>query len=319
LKFEERVMDLVNPILPAVVLGAASIGLVGFGVREFVMQGDRINRRLAGGGPIVGARGARLVEDDSALRSLESILTPKDEERQSKIAKRLALAGYRHPAAVRIYFAVKWGIAIAGFVAAAFLFAATMSPAKPQFAIIATLLTVTISFFAADMQVERRRAYRKTAVEKSFPDALDLMLVCIEAGQGLDQALQRVSIEIRSSAPVLAEELSLVVGRLRAGKDRATVLADFGERIGVEDVAAFVTVIRQADKFGVSIADTLRVYSSEMRSKRHMRAEEKANMMPVQLALGAIIFTVPPTIIVLIGPSIIMIAREMMKAAGSGM
>jgi tight adherence protein C len=311
-------MTSVNMILLALLFGVAGIGLIAFGVREFVLAGDRINRRLAGqGGSAATGAGARLVEDDTALRSLENILTPKDEERQSRIAKRLALAGYRNPAAVRIYFAAKWGVAVVGFALASVLFAATMDPAKPHFAIISTLLTVTTSFFAADMQLERRTKYRRMAVEKAFPDALDLMLVCIEAGQGLDQAIARVSIEIERSAPVLAEELRLVMGQLRAGKERAKVLADFSERVGVEDVAAFVTVIRQADKFGVSIADTLRVYASEMRNKRYMRAEEKANMMPVQLALGAIIFTVPPTIIVLIGPSIIMIAREMMKAANT--
>jgi tight adherence protein C len=108
------------------------------------------------------------------------------------------------------------------------------------------------------------------------------------------------------------------VQQLRAGRDRGTVLQDFSERTGVQDVKAFVTVMRQADQFGVSIADTLRVYSTEMRNKRFMRAEEKANMMPVKLALGAILFTVPPTIIVLVGQSIIMIVREMAKAAAGG-
>jgi len=93
------------------------------------------------------------------------------------------------------------------------------------------------------------------------------------------------------------------------------VLRDFAERTGVEDVAAFVTVIKQADQFGVSIAETLRVYSREMRDKRYMRAEEKANMMPLQLAMGAIAFTIPPVILILIGPSVILIIREMAKSA----
>jgi tight adherence protein C len=168
------------------------------------------------------------------------------------------------------------------------------------------------------MWVERQIAYRKIAVERAFPDALDLLLVCLEAGHGLDQAIARVSQELSSSAPVLASELKTAVHQLRAGRDREQVLTDFAWRTGVPDVNSFVTVLRQADQFGVSIAETLRIYAGEMRNKRFMRAEEKANMMPVKLALGAIMFTVPPTIIVLIGPSIIMIMREMAKAAAGG-
>ena len=117
---------------------------------------------------------------------------------------------------------------------------------------------------------------------------------------------------------ILAGDMKLAVSQLRAGRDRERVMADFAWRSGSSDIAAFVTVLRQADQFGVSISETLRVYASEMRNKRFTRAEEKANMMPVKLALGAILFTVPPTLIVLIGPSIVMIVREMSKAAMGG-
>jgi tight adherence protein C len=219
---------------------------------------------------------------------------------------------------MRIYFAAKWAIAIGGFLLGAIVFAAFMDPTQPLYPMISVVVVVALSFFATDMWIERQITYRRMAVEKSFPDALDLLLVCIEAGHGLDQALNRVAAETATSAPVLSTELTLTVQQLRAGRDRGTVLQDFSERTGVQDVKAFVTVMRQADQFGVSIADTLRVYSTEMRNKRFMRAEEKANMMPVKLALGAILFTVPPTIIVLVGPSIIMIVREMAKAAAGG-
>jgi tight adherence protein C len=308
----------IAPLLLAAAFGTAALALIGFGITQYLQLGDRLSRRLMGSGPARKGKEETLIADDSTLRSLEQFLTPTDEERASRIRKRLDLAGYRNPAAVRIYFATKWGVALAGFMAGALLFAAIMNPAQPLVPIVAVLLVVTLSFFATDMWVERRIAYRRLDVFRGFPDALDLMLVCIEAGHGLDQALGRVAAEIKRSSPVLSEELSIVVAQLRAGKDRHRVLADFAERANVDDVAAFATVIRQADKFGVSIADTLRVYASEMRNKRYMRAEEKANMMPVKLALGAIMFTVPPTIIVLIGPSIILIVREMIKAASGG-
>lgn len=306
-------------VLLVVALGCAAVALVANGVNGLITQNSRVTRRLQGSpAAIKGFQEERLVADDSALQSFEKVLTPEDEERASKIRRKLVLAGYRNPSAVRIYFAAKWGVAVAGFLVGALLFAAIMNPEKPLLPIVAVLTVVTLSFFAADMWVERRIAYRRIEIEKSFPDALDLLLVCIEAGHGLDQAIQRVSTEMKSSAAVLCEELRQMVGELRAGKERDRVLSDLAERVNIDDVAAFVTVIKQADKFGVSIAETLRVYGSEMRNKRFMRAEEKANMMPIKLALGAIIFTVPPTILILIGPSIILIAREMMKAAGNG-
>ena len=310
------------PILAALLFGIASVAFVWFGLQQRFVGGQRLARRLFGATrQVVDALAMtpnRLVAEDGVLRAFDKYLTPADDERTGRIRNRLNLAGYRDPAAVRIYFAVKWGIAIAGFLIGAVLFSLTMDPTQPLFPVISVLLVVVLSFFAADMWVERQIVYRKMAVERAFPDALDLLLVCLEAGHGLDQAIARVAQELASSAPVLANELRTAVHQLRAGRDRAQVLADFAWRTGVTDVNAFVTVLRQADEFGVSIADTLRVYAGEMRNKRFMRAEEKANMMPVKLALGAIMFTVPPTIIVLIGPSIIMIVREMAKAAAGG-
>lgn len=311
------------PLIAAAAFGCAAAAFLWFGVSQYITQGGRLARRLYGepdaaGGFAPRSKEERLIADDSALRSLEQFLTPTDEGRASRIRAKLFRAGYRGPAAVRIYFATKWSVALAGFLLGALIFAALFDPAKPMLPVLAVMLVVTISFFTTDMWIDRRVAYRRLDVERAFPDALDLLLVCIEAGHGLDQAIGRVANEISRAAPVLSQELRLVVAQLRAGKERDRVLADFAERSNVEDVAAFVTVIKQADKFGVSIADTLRVYAAEMRNKRYMRAEERANMMPVKLALGAIMFTVPPTIIVLIGPSIITIVREMAKAAGAG-
>ncbi|HXI87446.1 MAG TPA: type II secretion system F family protein [Parvularculaceae bacterium] len=311
------------PILLALLFGAAAVILLWYGVSEQLAQGARVNRRLNPASERLSSVGTlakpdSLVADDPFLQAFEKHLIPQDEERKSRIREKLFRAGYRSDSAVRIYFAVKWGIALAGLMVASLLFAAVMNPANPAIAIAMIVATALIFLFAVDIWVERKIAYRRIDIERSFPDALDLMLVCIEAGHGLDQAIGRMANEIKRSAPILSEEFQLVVAQLRAGKERARVLADFTKRCGVEDISAFVTVIKQADKFGVSIADTLRVYANEMRNKRYMRAEEKANMMPVQLALGAIMFTVPPTILVLIGPSILMIVREMAKAASIG-
>jgi tight adherence protein C len=291
-------------------------------VSDQMKEGTRVARRLFGETrKVVGQASQRveqLVHDDSLLRSFERFLTPDNEERTSRIRSKLLLAGYRNPSAVRIYFAVKWSVAIGGFTLAAIIFALTMDPKQPLMPAVTTLMVIMLAFFATDMWVERKIAYRKLEVERAFPDALDLLLVCLEAGHGLDQAFGRVGQEIQGSAPILAADMRLVVSQLRAGRDRERVMADFAWRSNVPDIASFVTVLRQADQFGVSIAETLRIYASEMRNKRFTRAEEKANMMPVKLALGAIMFTVPPTMIVLVGPSIVMIVREMAKATTGG-
>jgi tight adherence protein C len=140
-------------------------------------------------------------------------------------------------------------------------------------------------------------------------------LVCVEAGNSVDQALARVTKEIGSTNLVLAEELAVTSTELRAGKGRSVAFRDFAARVNVDDVSAFATVLRQADEFGTSIADTLRVYASEMRHKRVMRAEEIANIMPLKLAMGTMMFTVPPIMFIMGGPAVLAI---MTAFAGMG-
>ncbi|GJL94630.1 MAG: pilus assembly protein TadC [Hyphococcus sp.] len=288
------------------------------GVNEFLVQNSRLSRRLNPGASSNLVKEEALVPDEGIIESVEKYITPDDPDTISAIQRKLLLAGYRNSSAVQTYFLWKWGIAIAGFLFACFFLAATMTRLSPFIPLSAMIIIVFVSYFLADMWVLRKAAYRKIAIENAFPDALDLLLVCIEAGHGLDQAIHRVAGETKKSSAELSQELSQIVSELRAGKDRDKVLSDFSDRTGVTDIAAFVTVIKQADLYGVSIADTLRVYSREMRNKRYMKAEEKANMMPIKLALGAIAFTIPPVIMILIGPSVVLVLREMAKAATVG-
>ena len=132
---------------------------------------------------------------------------------------------------------------------------------------------------------------------------LDLMLVCVEAGQSLDQAIVRVASEMKASYPDIAQEFEVVAYEMKAGKDKDTVLRDFGTRCGVQDVSSFVTVMIQSATFGTSIAEALRVYAGEMRDKRVMRAEEAANKLPTKMTLATMMLTVPPLLVILVGPS----------------
>jgi tight adherence protein C len=152
--------------------------------------------------------------------------------------------------------------------------------------------------------VGKRQGERQLEMINGFPDSLDMMLVCVEAGQSLDQSIIRVAHELKSGFPALAEEYQTVSHEMKAGKDKTQVLRDMAERAGVADISSFVTVLIQSQQFGTSIAEALRVFSAEMRDKRVMRAEEKANTLPTKMTLATMMLTVPPLLIILIGPSI---------------
>jgi tight adherence protein C len=175
------------------------------------------------------------------------------------------------------------------------------------------LLPCAIGYYIPRYWVDKRVEKRQTEIIEGFPDALDLMLVCVEAGQSLDQSLIRVGKESRMGYPALADEFDMVAQEVKAGKERTSVLKDMAERVGVPDVASFVTTLVQSATFGTSVAEALRVYSADMRDKRIMRAEEKANMLPTKLTLGTMLFTVPPLLVILIGPSIHGIATMLME------
>jgi len=180
-----------------------------------------------------------------------------------------------------------------------------------QQSILAVLIPGFVGYYAPKYWVTRRVQMREEEIIQGFPDALDLMLVCVEAGQSLDQAIIRVDPEIRDSYPALAEEFEIIAYEMKAGKDKTKVLRDMGERVGVQDINSFVTTLIQSATFGTSIAEALRVYAGEMRDKRVMRAEEKANKLPTKLTLGTMLFCVPPLLIILIGPSVYGIAQNL--------
>lgn len=250
----------------------------------------------------------RVTLEDGLLKRFDRIVTPKDEEERESIRRWLVRAGFRKASAMRIYYVCKAVFAL-GFALIAAIVAPLIAQRLPYPIVAAVLVLPLLGYFLPSIWVELNVERRSEAAELGFPDTLDMLLVCIEAGQGIDQACRRVAQEIGTTSPVLAEELQVVNNELQAGKQRASVFHDFAERTGVADIKAFTTVLKQSDEYGVSIAETLRVYASEMRHKRVMRAEEKANLMPVKVAMGSIFFTVPPTMIIMAGPSLIMLLR----------
>lgn len=240
------------------------------------------------------------------LEKYSNFLEPQNEDEFSAIQLKLLQAGYRTKNAVRVYyffqFALGIGALIAG-VAYAILKTQTGDPST-QDTMLAILIPGAVGYMAPKYWVTRRQAERQDAIVNGFPDSLDMLLVCIEAGQSLDQAILRVARELRAGFSELAEEFEIVSYELKAGKDRTQVMRDMAERCGVPDVNSFVTVLIQSQQFGTSIAEALRVYAGEMRDKRVMRAEEKANTLPTKMTLATMMLTVPPLLIILIGPSV---------------
>lgn len=278
---------------------------------KFLRDRRLISRRMSSEGMAhaVDAGNLSVTFDEGVLARFDKLVTPGDDAERSKTHQRLVRAGYRRPAAMRVYFLYKAGCAL--------LFGIVAAMAAPAFAgsiPLALVLPIIIAaaFFGnmlPNIWVERQIQRRQEAAELGFPDVLDMLLVCIEAGLGIDQALKRVSAQIGSKSPVLAQELKVINEELLAGKERAHVFSDFADRLGVSDIKAFTTVLNQSDEFGVSVAEALRVYASEMRHKRVMRAEEKANLMPVKVAMGSVFFTIPPIMLIMAGPSLIMLIR----------
>ncbi|MEO0679748.1 MAG: type II secretion system F family protein [Pseudomonadota bacterium] len=254
----------------------------------------------------IAAEGLRY--DQGGSRQLEALgqyLEPKDEEQVSSTREMLLQAGYRSRSAVQTYFLARAvGAVLFGVVAAAYMLLARPEDTTSNYLLIigGALL---VGYMAPNYWVTRRRDQRREEIGNGFPDALDMMLVCVEAGQSLDQSLARVANEISHAHPALAEEFQIVAVEIRAGRERSVVLRDFAARSGVGDISSFVTVLIQSTQFGTSVAEALRIYAAEMRDKRMMRAEEKANTLPTKLTLGTMMFTVPPLLIILIGPSIV--------------
>lgn len=257
-----------------------------------------------------------LLADDGALRQFEKYVEPKTAEARSAISERFIRAGKRNPSAVRWFYVQKALFAVIFAVVAA-IYALIFAAKLPVFVIMAIVLSMAVvGLMFPSFLLSRGIQKRQEAIQDGFADAMDMLLVCVEAGMGLDQALTRLSVELTESCRPLAEELKLVCAEMRAGKERTDVLDDFAGRVQLDDVSAFVTVLAQSAEFGVSIADSLRVFTAEMREKRISRAEEKANAMPMKLALGSVMFTVPPVGVLLAGPSIIMMMRSFNTIAG---
>ena len=234
------------------------------------------------------------------------------------LRQKLAAAGFSAPHAPRVYTLVRTTMVFALPIMILGLFwtmKATPSLTKLYFAVI---ISSSLGLYLPVLYVRVRANRRMEEIINGFPDALDLMLVCVEAGLGLEAAFARVGMEMTDSHPRLAEQLGAVVLEMRAGRNREDALRRMADRAGADEVRAFATLLIQSTKLGSSIAQTLRVYASEMRERRRLRAEEKAHRLPVLLSIPLVACMLPVMIGVLMLPAAIRVVRAVLPALAGG-
>lgn len=216
----------------------------------------------------------------------------------------LIRAGYRRPEAM---MALRGAKVLLPVILGAVVYFTGIYTYNPTFVWIIALLG---GFMGPDLWLARRVKKRQNVLRKALPDALDLLVVCIEAGLGLDQAFIRVSQELRITHPELCAELDLVNAQIRVGRTRIEALRELASRTGVEDIKALVAMLIQTDRFGTSVATSLRVHADDMRLKRRQRAEEQAAKTPVKMVPPLVFFIFPALFVVILGPAMITIYRQ---------
>lgn len=274
------------------------------------IRDPRKRRRDERGPAAKGGAMTRLME--KASPALAKPLAPKSEKDVINLKLRLAHAGFRSDGAASVFLMMKFIGLVGGalFAGGAALLFSTFS----MFTLLKVFMAAGLLFFLPDVGIWFLGKQRKQAIFLGLPDALDLMVVCVEAGLGLDQAMRKVADEMKKSYRVIAEEFGMCNMQLQMGKQRTEVLQDLGRRNGVEDLRTLASIIIQADKFGSSIAQALRVQSDAMRTRRRQIAEEKAAKTAVKLIFPLVIFIFPGIFVVLVGPAAITMIREMFPA-----
>ncbi|HTQ38682.1 MAG TPA: type II secretion system F family protein [Pirellulales bacterium] len=306
-------------IVPIAVFGLFAV-IVFWVLNVFAGESDRTSERLEELRNPLSRRRDQLTKgakkQDAVSKMLEMAtpvlsapLKPKTDVETSKLKQKLSQAGFRGDAATSTFLGLKF----AGLILGLFLGGGSLVLTKGinNNSMMYTVVIAAFFLFLPDIAVWFIGRRRKQSIFLSLPDALDLLVVCVEAGLGLDQAMRKVTEEMRRTARVISEEFGLCNFHLQMGKARNDVLRDLGERTGVDDLRSLAAILIQADKFGSSVAQALRVQSDSMRTRRRQLAEEKAAKTAVKLIFPLVIFIFPGIFVVLVGPAAITMVREM--------
>jgi tight adherence protein C len=252
------------------------------------------------------------------VNSIEAKGLSLADTKDASLRHQLIAAGFSATYAPRVYTLIRLVLVVALPVLVLALFwltAASPSMVKLYFSLV---IAAALGLYIPSLLVRIRADRRQQAIVNAFPDALDLMLVCVEAGLGLEAAFSRVGMEMTTSHPLLSEQFGAVVLELRAGRSHEDALRRMADRAGTDDIRAFGTLLIQSTKLGSSISQTLRVYASEMREKRRLRAEEKAHRLPVLISIPLVACMLPTMIGILMLPAAIRVVRAVLPALHGG-
>jgi tight adherence protein C len=288
-----------------------SVALIaGLGTAALLSAQSPERRRLRNLAP-AGGPGLGITSPTSLVDSIDSIdprlrrfpgVVPKSPKEMNRLRRRLGTAGYTSPTAVVVYGAATILTPLVfGFIALLIFGSGT--------GLIGVAFAVVIGYMLPGVILARMIENRKLQIQNGLPDALDLLIVCVEAGSGLDQAIVKVSDELQLAYPALTDELRLVTTEVRAGKPRLEAFKNFAARTKVDDVRSLVALLIQTDKFGTSIAQALRIHAETSRTKRRQRAEEKAAKVGVKLVFPLVLFLFPALYVVILGPAVIQFLR----------
>lgn len=294
--------------IAVVVLAGLAAAVLALGVL-YISAGasDPIRRRLGqfnnGNGEDLG-NGRRVFNINTIFGPITQYVVPSEEIERSKMIEKLTFAGYRSPNALQMFYSIKAVLTLA-LPAIAYGASFWMPRLETNGFLFLIVGAVAAGLFIPNIVLEKQVERRIKKLRNGFPDALDLLVVCVESGLGLTQALQRVADEVIVSHSELGTELSVVNAEIRAGVDQVTAFKNLSERTGLDDVRGLVSLLVQTLRFGTGVADSLRVYAAEFRDKRMQRAEEQAAKIGTKLIFPLIVFMFPGFFIVALGPAII--------------
>ena len=248
---------------------------------------------------------------DPRLRSL-SVLVPKSPKEMSRLRRRLARAGYYQPSAPLVFSLIELAAAAVGGLVPLLVFG-------PLRGIIFALLGALVGYSLPGFILLRRIEARKKQLQNGLPDALDLLVVCLEAGCALDQAILKASEELAIAYPALSHELKILIAETRAGKSRLDAFRNLAERTSVDDVRALVAMLIQTDRFGTSVSLALKTHAEVSRTKRRQRAEERAAKVGVKLVFPLVLCLFPAFYVVTLGPAVVKIVHVFFEQIPQGM
>jgi tight adherence protein C len=280
---------------------------------------ERLRRFLgaAPGGEAAAAGDGWIERVASAAKPLTKLSIPEEGWEKSTLRTRFMNAGWRNPAAPSLFFASKTGLALllpALLAPVLFLYGRGLDGSR---VLTVLLLGASLGYYAPNVALARIVTRRRREIFETIPDALDLLTVCVEAGLSLERALVKVAAEIHIKSLVLAQELQLVLMEMRAGFSKEKALRNFALRSGVDDVDTLVAMLIQSERFGTSVADSLRVYSDNLRHKRRVMAEERAAKIGLKLLFPLIFCIFPTLLMVLLGPAALQISRTLGALPGA--